>query len=127
MPEIKRFQLRRAQPTPQGAVRVDRSSRWGNPPRFMHDATTERYAHWLLHSDEVIEVQIGKRLRRFDPVWVRQNAPLLLAGKHLCCWCSAKPGGSPFHLDDGVDCHSKHLWLLSNGLPEKQLRLPFEP
>ena len=125
MTEINRFQLRRAQPTPQGAVRVDRGTRFGNP--FRDDETTERYRDWLINSDRLIELQIGKRLRRFDPVWVRQNAPALLAGKHLCCWCSALPGGSPFHLEDGVDCHSKHLWRLANALQTEIPFLPFEP
>jgi hypothetical protein len=60
-------------------------------------------------------------------VWVRKNAPALLAGKHLCCWCQAKPGGSPFHIEDGVDCHSKHLWRLANELQTEIPFLPFQP
>jgi hypothetical protein len=102
MPE--RIQLRRTKGwrMPAGAVKVDRSTRWGNPFRIGDPVGDE------IASDYHLSAEQAAREFRF---WldglptVRSNMPsppskadirTALRGKSLACWC--KPG-EPCHAD----------------------------
>ncbi len=66
---------------PQGAVRIDRRTKWGNPFVIGRDGTREevieQYRHWLwaeLKAGRITIVELAK-----------------LAEKDLACWCAPKP------------------------------------
>ncbi|MBP0492224.1 DUF4326 domain-containing protein [Roseomonas indoligenes] len=70
---------------PENTVKVDRTSRWGNPFRatgHTPQQVVDHYRHWL-------EVNPSGR-------WVTQLARTELRGLNLACWC--KPG-APCHAD----------------------------
>ncbi len=100
----QRIQLRRTNGwrMPPDTVKVDRSTRWGNPFRVDADTTAaacvERYARLLSgeHDAEFSEAEraLGQRIRTQLPH---------LAGKDLACWC-------PLH----APCHADVLLRLAN-------------
>lgn len=106
MPE--RIQLRRSAGwrMPAGTIKVDRSTRWGNPFRasalMSSEAVTRLYEDWICG-----------RLSDTDPALFDQaGAPPAIAeiraklrGKHLACWCSLT---QPY-------CHAEVLLRLANG------------
>jgi Domain of unknown function (DUF4326) len=71
---------------PANTVKVDRSSRWGNPFKVsaFEDAQTcvEKFKHWLTDAPE------GRELA--------SDAKGELRGKNLACWC---PLTAPCHAD----------------------------
>ncbi|CAK6701058.1 DUF4326 domain-containing protein [Synechococcus sp. CBW1107] len=83
---------------PEGAVRVTRPSRFGNPFRVevhgLQDAI-RLHREWLLTGTEPI--QLGRHT--YSPVRVR-NELHLLRGKHLACTC---PAGQPCHADTLIE------------------------
>jgi hypothetical protein len=106
LPRRVRRERRKGWRKPEGAVIVDRTTRFGNPFTVAdaiaagyenpERAVVSHYAAWLdddgTHYDDVI--QVGKR--SFDRRWVLANLHLL-RGKNLCCPC--KPN-KPCHVDD---------------------------
>ena len=82
----ERVQLRRTKGwrMPENTVKVDRSTKWGNP-----FPTTDG----AISADEAVE-----RFRRlaYALTWLAPQAKAELRGKNLACWC--KPG-QPCHAD----------------------------
>ncbi|MEB3332357.1 MAG: DUF4326 domain-containing protein [Synechococcaceae cyanobacterium] len=79
---------------PEGAVRVTRPSRWGNPFRVEQHGLLDAirlHRQWLLTGTEPI--RLGRHI--YDPTRVR-NELHLLRGKPLACTC---PAGQPCHAD----------------------------
>ena len=86
---------------PDNTVKVDRSTRWGNPMRVRPgypaaDAVAD-YAAWIQ----------GESADRFTDITVvppsLQDIRLHLAGKNLACWCAI-----------GQPCHAQVLLRLAN-------------
>ncbi|KPM53321.1 hypothetical protein CcI49_16945 [Frankia sp. CcI49] len=73
---------------PDNAVKVDRTTRWGNP--FDHrlrgraDAI-RRYTAWI-GGEGPDEMPAGKRVGTVSRTWVLEHLPEL-AGHPLACWC----------------------------------------
>jgi hypothetical protein len=96
----KRIQLSRAKGwrMPPGAVKVDRSTPWGNPFIVGLDGTAEQcvYLHRMLLAGSVA---VGTRIPLADLLRHRQYVVDHLAdlpGKDLACWCRK---GQPCHAD----------------------------
>lgn len=118
----QRIQRRRARGwrIPDGAVIVDRTSRFGNPFRIA-DAVEANYEHparacvshftaWLEgHSAYQDTYTVGART--FDRRWMRAHLADL-AGRDLACTC---PPGAPCHAD-------VLLKLAANGAPSEAPR-----
>jgi hypothetical protein len=103
---IKRIQLQRRSGwrMPENTVKVDRSTRWGNPMRIgpgysAADAVAD-YVRWIQ----------GESADRFSAVTAMRPSiaeiRLQLANKNLACWCAI-----------GQPCHADVLLRLAN-LPE---------
>lgn len=103
----RRIQLRRSKGwrMPTNTVKVDRSTRWGNPfragPEVSPEAATKLFEKWIrgdldppLATDALRPGQAPTLLQ------IRQD----LRGKSLACWC---PIGAP--------CHGEVLLRLANG------------
>lgn len=94
---------------PQGAVIVDRTSRWGNPftvadvlaeghadtTAEAHRRAAARFRAWLLCADPAEPDIQHAGGRRFDRRWMRTHLPEL-RGHDLCCPC---PPSLPCHAD----------------------------
>lgn len=91
---------------PAGAVKVDRSSDWGNPFRVaapVHRRLLETY-RWQLHPSSGWSGPAGtaeEAVRRFRLCLSTDDASIHairaeLRGRDLACWC---PPGSPCHAD----------------------------
>jgi hypothetical protein len=95
-------------PTPRGARRVGRTTRFGNPfPLKDPDDDVERsevikrHREWVLGSDEPVTVTLRSgRKRTYDPRWVRAHVPEL-RGLDLVCPGNCKP--RPCHADTLLD------------------------
>jgi hypothetical protein len=74
---------------PEGAVRVDRKSRWGNPFHIGPHGT---------------RADVVAKFRKFieNQTWIRQDAIEDLRGKDLACWCAPEA------------CHGDVLLELAN-------------
>jgi hypothetical protein len=74
---------------PEGTIKVDRGSDWGNP--FVMHGEQDR--------DRVCELfaQYAQWRLSVDPEWLKP-----LRGKHLACWCAPKR------------CHAETLRRLAN-------------
>lgn len=91
---------------PANTVKVDRSTRWGNPfvvgeEGIRDSATAVRLFEQLM--------QLQKILADDDRwfVFTRDRLRADLAGKNLACWC--KPG---------APCHAEVLLRIANDTPE---------
>lgn len=86
------WNARRPQEIPEGAVLVDRTTRWGNPIRLEHEkdrgSVLAQYEEWLKTQPELIAA-------------VKTE----LKGKHLVCWCTPKA------------CHANVLLRIANEDP----------
>lgn len=82
---------------PDGVVKVDRTTRWGNPfdhrRRGRADAI-RRYEAWV-GGDGPDELPGGRRVGVVSRAWVLDHLPAL-AGHSLACWC---PLDEPCHAD----------------------------
>ena len=108
----RRIRLRRAKGwrMPDGAVKVDRTTRWGNP--FVigepHPQTgspmsrEEAFALYRLALDE----PGGDLAKHLKPGCTIEAARAALAGRDLACWCA------PDEL-----CHADHLLRIANRKP----------
>ena len=92
MDELLIFNMKNAHP--RQAIKVDRSSPWGNPFILGKDGDRddvcdlfEQYAKWRL---------------TIQPSWLRP-----LKGKYLACWCAP------------LRCHAETLRRLSNDQPHR--------
>lgn len=117
--EPRRIQLKRTKDwrMPENTVKVDRTTRWGNPFRSAPDMPRSRafeawcFRDWLY--EQLGAIRIGtpeqRDLRRFTQMMsgggteaLAQraaeiiNALPLIRGKNLACWC---PPGEPCHAD----------------------------
>lgn len=89
----QRVQLKRSKGwrMPEGTVKVDRSTRWGNP--FTPDeygsieAAVARHAQWMRG-----EVEAPDGRKPPDPAEIRRH----LGGRNLGCWCALD---GPCHAD----------------------------
>lgn len=94
-PQPSRIQLKRTKgwKMPPNTVKVDRSTRWGNP------FTVDRYG--AAEAVRMFREYIGhpNSPHGFEPSEIEQ-----LRGKNLACWC--KPG---------QPCHADILLKLANG------------
>ena len=99
---------------PDGAVIVDRTSRWGNPFTIGWPGITDRasaiaaYRDWLHGAGS----QVYHRAVALDREWVLQHLQEL-AGRDLCCPC---PEGEP--------CHGDVLLRLANSAADSDRRNP---
>lgn len=83
----ERVQLRRGYPIPPGAVKVDRSTRWGNPfPANEHgqERSVELFEQFLASGDRMY-LKDSHIVTYPSDVEIRRQ----LAGRDLACWCSA--------------------------------------
>jgi hypothetical protein len=103
LPMPARIRLSRAKGwrMPANCVKVDRSTRWGNPfragPQLSPEAVTREYEEWILGETAILEED--KQLMPPTLEEIRFH----LRGKSLGCWC---PLGSP--------CHAEILLRLAN-------------
>jgi len=140
---MKRIQLSRAKGwrMPSGAVKIDRTSVWGNPYRVVPDATNpERFivrndaepgkdcrfrsrTAAVAHAIAKFRAYAIGRMAR-EPDWL---APL--RGKDLACWCKLCPrhrsAGKPLNepCPDCDSCHADALMELANEPTAKQWAL----
>lgn len=114
----QRIQLRRTRGwrLPEGAVKVDRSTPWGNPftvagaieAEFAtneDDARklcAETHRSWLLQEDRCLSDVVRSGKHSFDRRWVEAHLSEL-AGRDLACWCAP-----------GEACHADLLLELAN-------------
>lgn len=98
---IERIQLKRTKVwrIPLNTVKVDRSTRWGNPYQVGGDDPMTTPGHKMTAADAV---------RMFE--WYLESRPVLkeqvresLRGKNLACWCGL-----------GDPCHADVLLLVAN-------------
>ena len=73
----------RGRGVPQGAVRIDRRSRWGNPFPLRPSATEAERA-------EVVELYRAHLMRMVMEGRVTIKQLAALDGKQLACWCAPK-------------------------------------
>lgn len=116
-PSRIRLSRKRGFRMPGNALKVDRTTRWGNPydvREYGHDLALRLFEHtargrWVIAGVDVDEPTAfllheahGRWLRRLggDPV---TRARAELRGRHLACWCGA---------DD--DCHADILLRIAN-------------
>jgi hypothetical protein len=86
---------------PANTVKVDRTTRWGNPLRVRPDYSAAQavsdYARWLE----------GRTISGLDPVAhsppTANEIRLALRGRNLACWCML-----------GEPCHAEVLLLIAN-------------
>ena len=96
----KRIQLRRAKGwrMPDGAIKVDRSTPWGNPFVVSVEGTADTcvrlYVH-LLAGNACLNCKIDIEAQRAARKYIIGHLDTL-RGHDLACWC--KPG-SPCHAD----------------------------
>jgi Domain of unknown function (DUF4326) len=107
-PELKprRIQLKRMKGwrMPPNTLKVDRSTKWGNPFKVDYKGMTPELAVQSFKNvlDEFGEYQVSKRVKVTIDDIKRE-----LRGKNLACWC--KPSEA---------CHADVLLEIANGEPE---------
>lgn len=97
------LQRRKGWRIPQDTIKVDRSTKWGNPfriePGYSAAQTIENYQQWLLGN--------ASETRRFAAIHGQppsiEEIRLELAGKNLACWCAPT-----------LPCHGEILLVLAN-------------
>ena len=84
---------------PPDTVKVDRTTRWGNPFRSHRDGVpmdaalaASLFAKMIEHEGGWISVKNRRGIVSIDTAEVRRE----LAGKNLACWCEL---GEPCHAD----------------------------
>lgn len=110
MPERVQLSRRKGWRMPENTVKVDRTTKWGNPFKVGEDGTAhdcvQLYTGLLaglvcLTAKATIELQIKSRA-------VVQSSLHELRGKNLACWCRR-----------GQSCHADVLLELANREEEK--------
>lgn len=94
-----RIQLKRAKGwrMPSGAVKVDRSTRWGNPWPIGAEGPDGRVAPDALGAVGMFEDMLADPQKRAEVGYPDDaSVRLHLAGRDLCCWCLL---GEPCHAD----------------------------
>ncbi|MFE1362605.1 DUF4326 domain-containing protein [Streptomyces harbinensis] len=106
---------------PEGAVYVGRGSRWGNPFVIGEDAydrahAADLYREWLENNSYEVHAPGTTSQQRRDLDALRdsiiRDAPALLCGRDLMCWCPLPEPGQPDH------CHAAVLLELANARTE---------
>jgi hypothetical protein len=100
-----RIQLRRSKGwrMPAGAVKVDRTTPFGNPFVVGRDGTREECVRWhrlLLHGYILLSGRTGPGELRGHMHWVYRHLHLLRDATALACWC---PEGAPCHADTLIE------------------------
>lgn len=94
---MERIQLsrKRGWRMPTGAVKVDRTTRWGNPFHTHGDGypMTREVARWCF---EQMLRKYGAYIGRGNRIVTVEDIRRELAGKNLACWC---PFDEPCHAD----------------------------
>jgi len=107
MPHRIQLQRRAGWRMPPNTVKVDRSTRWGNPIRIGPGCTAARavadFALWVNGGTQVQPKPVGVSPPSIEEI--RQH----LSGKNLACWC---PSGQP--------CHADVLLKLANATPGRE-------
>lgn len=90
-----RVQLKRTQGwrMPAGTVKVDRTTKWGNPYKFGH-AERRGHKNTVILSQEGLVAAFRRYCERCLELDSQYFEPL--RGKHLACWC---PLDQPCHAD----------------------------
>lgn len=92
----ERIQLKRTKgwQLPESAVKVDRTTRWGNPWRVDEHGQRQAVARFRLH----LAVRRNPPVGWSDLIGYPSDEEIRthLAGKSLACWC---PEGEPCHAD----------------------------
>lgn len=115
----------------EGAVKVDRTTRWGNPYTVGEPVDMKQARRWGWEISpsgrQFICQDAGRAVRRFAHSLAFDEAihPFIrsqLGGKNLACWCRLCPthkAGKPFDLTCHAcaPCHSDPLGRLANALP----------
>lgn len=97
----QRIQLKRIRGwrMPENTVKVDRTTKWGNPFRVTKGQTAQQavdaFRNWLLDQPYQGKTRDGVFRMLYDPQRLRQMLPQL-EGKNLACWCKL---GQPCHAD----------------------------
>jgi len=109
----KRIQVHRVKGwrLPPGTVKVDRSSKWGNPYQVVHDPTwgwlvvrgNLRYWPHFKCRDAAAALAVRWYATRYLGKRLRAAARRDLRGKDLACWCRA-----------GRSCHADVLLEVAN-------------
>lgn len=97
----KGFRLRSSNKLP--IVKVDRSTKWGNPfktSEYGQEDSVRRYRTWAMLSHQ----RDWRALVRFE-----------LAGKNLACWCKVEP------IDEVDLCHASVLLEIANSESDEVL------
>lgn len=85
---------------PPNTVKVDRSTRWGNPlraaPGYSAAQSVADYERWL-------RGESGTRIDRLPPPPSGAQIRERLGGRNLACWCAS-----------GQPCHAEVLLRLAN-------------
>lgn len=93
MTEPIRVQLRRAKgwKMPPNTVKVDRTTKWGNPfrvkPGRAHDYAVTLFAHMLAGYVSIVDDPTIEEQAAYRDMAIRDRAEL--RGKNLACWCRA--------------------------------------
>lgn len=102
--EPRRIQLSRAKGwrMPPNTVKVDRTSKWGNPFLVAGGVTAADSVRAFRDREEAFRAMVPARhAREMDA----------LRGRNLACWCKIHINGNP------VPCHADVLLSLANDIP----------
>lgn len=146
-PRPRRLRLSRAKGwrMPEGTVKVDRSSGFGNPFPIIRGTSTSggvtspiwQIGSWNGPAMWFRDIEADARalsVKAFR-AWIehpaqqtlRQRAGIALRGKNLACWCrlcARHAAGKPFGEDcpDCAPCHADVLGAIANGLICEEVR-----
>jgi Domain of unknown function (DUF4326) len=102
----KRVQLsrRRGWRMPINTVKIDRSTKWGNPFRLGHSAIHPRSGKTVTVDSKDAAISLFElHLRTKEGAGVVAAAQIELRGKNLACWCK-----------EGHHCHGDVLLAVAN-------------
>lgn len=110
MPQRVQLSRKRGWRMPENAVKVDRSTKWGNPyrigaqPYFSRDMVLSLFETLL--TMDISDEDVGPESAAYRR-WVREHIHEL-RGKDLACWCPLPP------LYERDRCHAAVLLKLAN-------------
>ncbi|MDB6134215.1 MAG: hypothetical protein JWM59_2458 [Verrucomicrobiales bacterium] len=87
---------------PEGTVKVDRSTKWGNPYRVAGTPHLSRADAARLFREDILNPD------QPHPILTIQEIREELGGKNLACWCPLPAEGQPDH------CHAAFLLEIAN-------------
>lgn len=108
MPQRIQLSRRKGWRLPDGAVKVDRSTKWGNPYRVATGCQNGDVANRAVAS-LMFAVLVQDRRDGAHPYPSLDEIQAELAGRDLACWCPLPAPGEPDW------CHAAVLLRLANG------------